>query len=175
MRGRAVSVVEVVIALVVLGIVAAVTLPRFSRAATAGPDEETLLRDRLRVLRVAIERYYQDHRSWPGQHGDGQNAGGTAAAFVAQLMQRTDESGRIVTEEPQHGRLFGPYLTEGVPASPVGLLRGERGVHVIRGSALPLPLTAGESAAAWVYNCDTGQIGCNSTGRDAAGRSHAGY
>ncbi len=182
MRSRGISIVEVVIAVFILGIVAALTLPRLGQAAGQPADERVRVRVDLQVLRVAIERYYQDHRVYPGYQTDGRNPAGSAAAFVAQLTECTDEAGRVADPwraGERNGMVasafrFGPYLRDGVPACPVRPRSGCRGVHVISGTAMP-GFVAEAREAGWVYNCDTGQIACNSDGRDIAGRGWVGY
>ena len=172
MQRRAVSLVEVVVALILLGIVAALTLPHFGQAAS-GPDEGLVLREDLQILRVALERYYQDHRAYPGQHGDGSSAGGTAVAVVAQLTQFTNEAGQVVAARDETHR-FGPYLRDGVPPCPVAPRLGRRGVHLITGP-VPPAFAAEAADAGWIYNCETGQIAPNSNAKDEAGRAYELY
>ncbi len=173
MRGQsAVSVLEVLLALVILGLVALLSIPRLSPAATA-PDEGAVLRERLRILRVAIERYYQDHGVYPGQQGDGHNAPRTEAALVAQLTGFTDKGGHVA-ERGDELHPLRPYLRDGMLACPVPPRAGLRGVYVIGGTATPA-FTEEAALAGWVYNCDTGQIAPNSNATDTAGRAFASY
>ncbi len=172
MPRRAVSLLEVVIAVLVLGIVAALTLPQLGRAAR-GPDEGLLLRERLQILRVAIERYYQDHGAFPSQQGDGANPPGTAAALVTQLTQFTDELGHAAaTRDAQHR--FGPYLRDGLPACPVVLSASAREVQLISGAA-PAGFREAAPDAGWIYNFETGQVAANSRATDAAGCRYENY
>jgi type II secretory pathway pseudopilin PulG len=172
MERKAVSIVEVVVALILLGIVAALTVPHFSQAAT-GPDKGLVLREDLQILRVAIERYFQDHHAYPAQHGDGENAGGTAASFVAQLSRFTDEAGHVAATRDGTHR-FGPYLRDGVPGCPVALTPGSAGVRLVAGAAPP-EYDARAVGAGWIYNYETGQIAANSNAKDDAGRSYELY
>jgi type II secretory pathway pseudopilin PulG len=172
MRRRAVSLLEIVIAVLVLGIVAALTLPQLGRAASA-PDEGLLLRERLQVLRVAIERYYQDHRAFPGQQTDGVNAAGTAAALVTQLTQYTDELGHAAASRDAQHR-FGPYLRDGLPACPVVSPAAARAVALISGTATP-GFQESATEAGWVYNFETGQVAANSRETDSAGCRYGNY
>jgi prepilin-type N-terminal cleavage/methylation domain-containing protein len=171
-RRKGVSLIEIILAVVILGLVAALTIPRLSSAAVA-PDGTALLREHLKVLRVAIERYYQDHGVFPGQSADGAHAGGTAATVIAQLTQYSDAAG-IVTDTPDEAHPFGPYLREEFPACPVPPHVGARGVHVTAASAAP-PLAPADVECGWSYNCETGQIAPNSAALDAAGRSYCNY
>lgn len=172
MYGRkAVSAVEVIVAVVILGLLVALAIPRFTRA--AAHEQDARLRGCLKVLRVAIERYYQDHHAFPGQHGDGSSPAASPATFVAQLTKFTDQRGRVSDVKDALHR-FGPYLRDGVPQCPVPPHLGRAGVHVIRGGTAPA--FADQAAeAGWVYNCQTGQIVANSNATDSTGRSYLSY
>lgn len=186
MRPRsAVSLVELLIALVVLGVVAAIAIPRLSRA--AAPDPTTALRSDLQVLRCAIERYYQDHGHYPGARADGQHPAGSAAAVIAQLTQRSDASGRVADPtggpanpagpalDTTHAALaFGPYLRDGMPPCPVPPALGQTGLHVVAdGRALAANPDAPD--AGWVYDCATGRIVPNSGACSPDGRAYLDY
>jgi len=121
-----------------LGLVAAVTVPRFSRAAVAPRAVNAVpLRDSLRTLRIAIERYYLDHRAYPAQYADAVAPAASAAAFEAQLT-RYNRRVRPVANARDAVHRFGPYLRDGVPLCP--LPGGSRaGVHVISGAQPPSP------------------------------------
>ncbi len=172
MRSCAVSLVEVLIALVLLGIVAALTIPHLGQAATR-PDEGLVLHEDLQILRVAIERYYQDHHAYPGAQGDGENAGGTAAAFANQLTRYTDDAGHA-SEIRNATHRFGPYLRDGIPPCPVAPRLGMAGVHV-EGDAMAPRFVPDDPNAGWSYNCETGQITANSNQGDGAGREYQNY
>src|SRR6185436_16825731 len=86
-----VSVVELIIAIVILGLLAALAIPRFSRAGQGTAEDE--LRHRLSVLRTAIELYRTQHSGYPGTI-DGQPAADAASVFVAQLAGRSSADGR---------------------------------------------------------------------------------
>lgn len=179
-RHNGVSLIELILAVVILGIVAAVAIPRFSSAAVA-PDPGGQLRIELKVLRVAIARYYEDHGAFPGQHGDGQHSGGTEAGLLAQLTQYTDEAGRV-SETRDGVHRFGPYLRDGVPACPVAARAGVTGVDVVDSVTFhelstPQATREGpsEGRAGWIYDYETGQIAALSDGSDFAGRRYSSY
>jgi hypothetical protein len=169
---KAVSLLEVVLALIILGLVALLAIPRRSPAATT-PDSGALLKERLRVLRVAIERYYQDHGAYPGQRGDGRDAARTEAAVVGQLIGFTAVNGEVAEMADELHR-FGPYLRDGIAACPVPPRVGMRGVQVVGGAAAPVFVEQAR-VAGWVYNCDTGRIVANSDAADSAGQPYASY
>lgn len=139
---RAASALELLVGFVILGLVAALTIPQFSRASEE--TREQALRRTLASLRTAIDMYYADYAAYPASAcADGSDAG-TSGAFVQQLTRRA--GGKV-------------YLRDGLPDSPVRKQVGG-GVEIIRGTALPSHLA--ESQADWIYNCDTGYIVANS-------------
>lgn len=175
---RGLTVIEVVLALVILGLLAALTIPRSGRA-EAG-DARSELRARLALLRNAIELYYQQHGHYPGQGAAGAApvlAGDAApgalqeepgALVAAQLTRFTDSAGMVSSTLSERFR-FGPYLREGIPACPVGGVRGRSAILVITGTAAPRCVREA-TAFGWVYNRDTGDIVANCDLPDAGGR-----
>ena len=153
MQPGKISIIEVAVVLCVLGLVGALTIPRFTRADSA-PDARAERRAELRVLRLAIERYRQDHQCFPAQLGDGASPAGSVAAFISQLTSATDANG-VVGPATSVRFCYGPYLRDGVP----GLdetFEPELFIRIVDREAS----AEGESAPAAVfsYNCDTGQI-----------------
>jgi len=172
MRGKhGVSLVELIVAVVVLGLVAVLTIPRLTRAAAA-PDRSAALKTELKILRCAVERYYQDHGVYPGCAGDGENAAGTGAALVGQLCGFTDAQGHAASTRDERHR-FGPYLRDGIPANPV-LPGSSTGVRLMQGNVVPTPV-ADAREAGWVYNCDTGRLVANTAAVDLKGQAYATY
>jgi len=169
---RAISLIELVLAVLILGLVAALAIPRLGRAAVA-PDEGDLLRDRLKVLRIAIERYRQDHGVLPGQPAEGSDLGCTEQTVLAQLTGPTDRTGRPV-DAAAAGPCFGPYLRDGIPPCPVPPREGKTGIATITGAGLPAYLETATEAG-WIYNCQTGQIAANSDALDPTGRGYIAY
>lgn len=167
-----VSLLELIIAVVVLGIVAMVVVPRFGRAASA-PEPGEVLRQHLRVLRVAIARYQQDHHAWPAEVGDDEHPPGSPEAFVSQLTRFTSKSGHVsYAQDEQHP--YGPYLRDGVPPCPVPPCSGAFGVRVVTSDDAFLQAVA-DSDVAWIYDARTGRIAVNSSATDAEGRPYLQY
>lgn len=165
MKQRAFSIIELVVAVVILGVLAAMAIPRVSQGAT--DRAESGLKTDLAVLRTAIELYYHDHGAYPGQKpaGSGAPEAGTAA-FVRQLTQYTDAEGHA-SPTPSETSCHGPYLEHGIPTCPVSPVCPSARVYLIAGVAVPAHSQAAGDAG-WIYNCETGYIAANS--RDVDGR-----
>lgn len=148
------SLVELVIVMVIIGVIAAIAIPRMSRGAKGA--DETALVGNLAVLRNAIELYASEHGgTYPGS--DGQEA-----TFIAQLTQFSDASGATqATKDATHK--FGPYIRKGIPPAPVGANKGATSVTVANTG----PTVGG--ATGWAYNHVTGEIIVNSDAANEAG------
>lgn len=170
LRTRAVNWMELLAIAGVLIIVAALTVPRFSRAAT--PATQSPLKQRLQVLRNAIERYRFDHLALPGEKTDGAHPARTAEAFISQLTACTDADGRT-SPTPSERFCYGPYLRHGMQDCPVGPHAGSDTVAVISGDDPPAVLP--DRDAAWIYNVTTGWIWANTTETDRDGRPYCEY
>lgn len=163
------SLVELIVVVVIIGILAAIAIPRFSRGAAGAGDSG--VRGNLAVLRNAIELYYYEHGKYPGEVGDGTNAAGSEAAFIAQLTQYTSDAGVVsATKDATHK--YGPYLRTGIPACPVQPRTGLNGVSMV--TTAPV-YTAAATTSGWVYNYETGQICVNSNATGDDGVSYDTY
>jgi prepilin-type N-terminal cleavage/methylation domain-containing protein len=152
---KGLSLVEIIIAVAILGLLAALALPRLTRASERpGPDET--LRDRLQLLRCAIERYHQEHGVYPAARGDGTHPPGSAEAFHSQLTMYTNVAGEVSAVFDTEHRL-GPYLPDGVPANPLSDVDGGRRVRVFGRSTGP-DREAAAADGGWIYNCDSGLV-----------------
>lgn len=171
-RQRAVSVIEIVIAIVIIGVVAALTIPRLGQAAET-PSDQARLRTSLKVMRVAIELYHQDHGLYPGMASDGEHDANSAAAVLAQLTLFTDADG-LVSQVYGVEHPFGPYLRDGIPPCPVEPHGGQAGLCVV-GGATELCYLPDAPGAGWLYDCQTGRIAPNSDAEDEEGRAYLSY
>lgn len=136
---------EIAVGAALVGIVALVNLPHFASADTN--DTATLEREGLRVLRVAVELYRQDHGHYPGQASDGTHPAGSVEAVITQLTRVTDAEGRWKPD----GVGFGPYLAQGIPECPTA---GRAQLVIAQG-----PIEAASSAPGWVYCPADGSFG----------------
>jgi len=156
---KAFSMVELVIVIVILGIIAAVAIPRISSGSkNAG---ESALKANLASLRNAIDWYYGEHNtSYPGAKTDGTNAADTPEAFVNQLIQYSKQDGTVSVDKDA-AFPYGPYIRITFPALPVGLNAGKKTITVVN-QVTPLVATPGNGTG-WVYNTATGEIIANSS------------
>lgn len=138
---RGFSLVELVIVVVIMGVIAAVAIPRLSRGArTAGASA---LKGDLATLRNAIELYAAEH--------DGNYPGATIAN---QLTQYSNSTGTVTSATKTATEVYGPYLKE-IPPMPVGTNKGDTNIDVV--SATPTGLTTN----GWWYSTATQEIRAN--------------
>lgn len=171
MRRRGLSIIELVVVVVILGVVAALAIPTLSKGAVN--NDGTLLRERVSLLRTAIEMYYDDHGFYPGGRAAGEFPAGSPEAFAAQLVKFTDAAG-AASDAPSVRFCMGPYLRGGVPVCPLSTPTPSERVAMIDGDALPawdesLP------EVGWVYNWRTGYIAAKSSGVDDRGVRYDSY
>lgn len=148
------SLVELIVVLVVIGILAAIAIPRFSQGTEqAGPRATE--RD-LAILQKQIEIYAIEHAGvYPAFNSDGTNAAHTEETFLAQLMRYTDCHGIVSATRSGQFR-FGPYLRHGMPALKYGPKAGLSAVLVVTGTT---GLSYRESDnVGWLYNDTLGEI-----------------
>jgi len=143
--------VDLVIVVIILGIVAAITVPRMSRGARN--EDPTLLHHSVATLRQAIARYAEEHGGvYPGA------TDGTAATFIAQLTLFTNEAGDVSTTRDE-AHPYGPYLPDGIPPAPFGAHKNSTAVWI--DTKHTPPIVDETIGAGWLYNPHTGEIVVN--------------
>jgi len=157
-KKRGFSLLELVIVVVIIGIIAAIAIPRMSRG-TAGASDSAVAGD-LAVVRNAIDLFAAEHGGkFP-----------TIANVENQLTQYTDGShttAPVATKDATH--IYGPYLRD-VPPLPVGTNKTKT---TFTGTA---PGATAEDAG-WYYNETTGEIraNCTDTETDDGGNKYNEY
>ncbi len=169
-RVRAFSLVELVIVIVIIGIIAAIAVPRMSRAAVG--SSESALKGNLAALRRAIDLYAAEHNgAFPGLHKtDGkQNSDGKEVDFYAQLTAYSSITGTTGTYDSSSTppRIYGPYLRK-MPRLNIGK-NADRDADEVKFKNDD-PLKEDEaSRKGWVYNKKTGEIIANTKDSDSQG------
>lgn len=139
------SLVELVIVVVIMGIIAAVAIPRLSRGArTAGGSA---LKSNLSVLRNGIEMYAAEH---DGKYPD--------AGIVNQLTQFSNSTGGTTSATKTATAVYGPYIKD-FPPLPVGSKKDATGIHVTTIAADVPP--QGLATDGWWYNTVTQTLRAN--------------
>ena len=167
MAKKAFTLVEVLIVVLILGILAAIVLPRFSNASAIA--RASMVADNLRVIRMQIGVYKGQHVGTPPGYPDGDTAQApTAAAFAAQMTQASNRLGETAPPGTA-GYDYGPYLRD-VPENPIN---GKNTVEVLAdGAALP---ANGDNSHGWIYQPATQTIVADSPGTDEKGRRYFDY
>ena len=151
------SLVELVIVIVILGVIAAIAIPRISSGSkNAG---EAALRANLATVRNAIDWYYGEHNNnFPGAKTDGVNAAGSTLAFTNQLTQYSNAAG-VVSADKNPAFPYGPYIRGNFPSLPVGVNAGSSEVTVVASPAV-LGASTGDGTG-WRFSSETGQFLAN--------------
>ncbi|MBS0197546.1 MAG: type II secretion system protein [Planctomycetes bacterium] len=137
-RRGAFSLIELVIVVLIIGILAAIAVPKMSRGAAAAAD--SALQSNLATIRSALELFQTEHAGVYPALADLDNA----------LTQYSDAGAtKYGAKDTAAGVIYGPYLRK-VPPLPVG---ADRGKTSFIGS-----ITAGNG---WVYDATTGSIKAN--------------
>lgn len=150
-KRRGFSLLELMLVVVIIGLIAAIAIPRMSRGAAGATDAS--LSGSLAVMRDAVDRYAAEHGG----------AFPTAAAFTNQLTLYSSATGTTqATKDATF--IYGPY-TRVIPAVPVGARKGQSGVAA-----------ADAATVGWLYNETAGTIQANTTTEaDAAGKLYSAY
>ena len=141
---RAFSLIELVIVVVIIGVLAAIAIPRMSSGADGA--KTNAVKANLAVLRQAIELHKAERGRYPGVGAD---ADGTAT-FSADTFV-TD-----LTTESADGT--GPYL-RAIPEVGVGTNPDSNSV----GSTTDNPPTEAAGTTGWLFNSSAGDIWANAT------------
>jgi len=163
------TLIELIIVLVILGIIAAIAIPRLSSSSkNAG---EASLRANLVTLRNAIDWYYGEHNmKFPAATADGLgNPAGSSETLVNQLTMYSDAQGKCSADKDP-AFPYGPYIHGKFPKLPVGANAGTDTVSVNNMNTL---LTANPTHGdGWVYSYTTGRIIANTNETGINGKTY---
>ncbi len=166
-RQKAFTLVEILIVVLILGILAAIVLPKFSNASATA--RASMLADDLRILRTQTTVFQAQHRGVAAGYPNGNSgAAPTEVAFVLHMTKATNNS--FQTAEPgTPGFDYGPYLRE-IPENPVN---GKNSIQVIANSD-NFP-AAGDDSHGWIYKPATLLFKADSPGTDDKGKLYFNY
>jgi general secretion pathway protein G len=155
-RGRtAFTLVELVMVVTIIGIIAAIAVPRMSDATKRASG--SALRATLTNVRKTIDCYYAEHGSYPGYIPG--NSTPDENYFVNQLVAYTDLKGET-SATYGYPYIYGPYLRAPFPTNPTNDLNT---VHV---KALPTDANPADGTVGWVAVQSTGAFGISATDSD---------
>lgn len=166
-RQKAFTLVEILIVVLILGILAAIVLPKFSNASAVA--RASMLADDLRIFRTQTTVFQAQHCGIAaGYPGGNPGATPTEAAFVLHMTMASNSS--CQTAEPGTlGFDYGPYL-RAIPTNPVN---GKNTIQMISNDgAFP---EAGDDSHGWIYQPATLMFKADSPGSDDKGKSYFGY
>ena len=162
---RAFTLVEILIVVVILGILAAIAVPKLSNASHSA--RENTLKDDLRFLRTQIAVFNSQHRdTFPGYPGGDTTGTPTGDLFVDQLTLHTDDTCNT-SATPSAAFKFGPYLTR-MPDNPVNSFAT---ITIVDAAGT---FTA-DGTTGWLYQPSTGKIAPNIMDVDSEGKPFANY
>lgn len=159
------TLVEILIVVMIVGILAAIAIPKLANASQAA--RENTLKDDLRLLRTQIGVYRTQHQDVsPGYPAGDVAQAPTFQALSDQLMLYTDTTGNSAASASATAK-WGPYLT-GMPVNPVNNLTTWK--MLSSGDAL-----TPDGSSGWLYQPSSGAIMANLTGTDSTGRAYSDY
>jgi general secretion pathway protein G len=166
--GGGFSLIEILVVVVILGVLGAIVLPKFSDASNI--TRENTLKDDLRYVRTQIIVFKAQHgNTAPGYPVGKTSASPTEQDFLLQLTNYTDEFCNIVKQNaPQR---LGPYLKK----MPVNPLNGLCTILIVpNGSSMP-PGGLPDNSTGWIYKPQTLELIPNTAGSDSEGTPYVEY
>jgi prepilin-type N-terminal cleavage/methylation domain-containing protein len=163
---KAFSLVELMIVIAVIGILAAMVLPKISNYSLEA--KEAAAKENLQTFRSAIELYASQHNGVPpGYTNNDVSTIPSQLNFILQLARTTNSAG-VVGDKGTPGFIFGPYLPK-VPKNPFNDQGSIR--TIANGAAFP----AATDKFGYIYQPATKTIRLDKEGNDSKGCPYADY
>jgi prepilin-type N-terminal cleavage/methylation domain-containing protein len=164
---NALSLLEVMIVLAVLGILGAVVFPQFQ--SPSNQAKEVAARNNLHLLRAAAELYWaQHHHAAPGYPNADTSADPSSAVFSAQILKASNEFGQYA-EPGTPGFPLGPYLSD----IPKNSFNRSKTVKTIGDNEDFPPAATGDFG--WIYKPATREFRLDWPGTDKSGTGYYDY
>ena len=166
--GRGYTLIEILIVVVILGVLGAIVLPKFSDASHT--TLENTLKDDLRYTRTQIIVFKAQHNDTaPGYPCGKTSASPTEQDFLMQMTLATDEFCNLY--KPSAAKKLGPYLKK----MPVNSLNGLSTILIVpNGSSMP-PAGLPDNSTGWIYKPQTLELIPNTAGNDTEGTPYVEY
>jgi general secretion pathway protein G len=162
------TLIEVLLVVVILGIVGAIVLPKFSDASNT--TREHTLKDDLLYVRTQLIVFKAHHGQTPPGYPSGKStASPTEQDFILHMTRYTDESCNLV--DISRKNKLGPYLKR-MPANPINGLNTI--LIVANGSKMP-PKDLPDNSTGWIYKPQTLELIPNTAGTDSEGTPYVDY
>ncbi len=164
-RHRALSLVEILIVVVIIGILAAIAVPKFSNASQSARENAT--KSDLQLLRTQLSVYRSQHQDvWAGYPGGDTAQTPTEATADDQLMKHTDGQG-FTSDTASDIYRYGPYIL----ALPTNAINNKTNWKIL-GPADPV---AADDSTGWLYQPSSGVFKPNVSGSDSGGKLYTDY
>jgi len=162
------SLIEILVVVVILGVLGAIVLPKFSDASNV--TRENTLKDTLRYVRTQLIVFKAHHgNTAPGYPAGKGSASPTEQDFLLQMTGYTDEFCNVIKQNTPNK--FGPYLKK-MPANP---LNGLSTILIVpNGSSMP-PGGLPDGSTGWIYKPQTLELIPNTPGNDSEGTPYVEY
>jgi prepilin-type N-terminal cleavage/methylation domain-containing protein len=166
---KAFSLVELMIVVAIIGILAAMVIPKVSDYSKRARDAAA--KENLLTLRSAIELYASQHNGVPPGYANNDVSTAPNAITLALQLTQSSNAGGTIANRGTPGFPYGPYIRQ----FPINPFNNSGGVMVY-GNAQTLPAAAPAGVRyGWVYHPATKSFRLNTAGNDTAGAAYWSY